>query len=212
MGANFSEIAAQQVGDCADQVPSANRVAQRYRSLEKTGDGREVLFRYKIIGITSNLGMKEVEKAGEPALGFGPDREGKDLTKEQVLEIVVRELSHLFSPEFLGRIGDQNIILFSKLKKDVRENIIEERLQTYIIPTLKMRFRFEDITYSPQVISHLEEAGYDKYGARDLKRKLAMAIVDPINKGILEGTLNFGDKILIDVDDAGKFTFTRQNA
>jgi ATP-dependent Clp protease ATP-binding subunit ClpB len=61
---------------------------------------------------------------------------------------------------------------------------------------------------SDQALDELGKTGFDPvYGARPLKREIQQVIENPIAMAILSGKFGAGDRIKIDLDAAGEFTF-----
>jgi ATP-dependent Clp protease ATP-binding subunit ClpB len=58
----------------------------------------------------------------------------------------------------------------------------------------------------------LGELGFDPvYGDRPLKREIQQAIENPLATSLLAGEFEAGDQIMVDIDGAGHFSFTKQN-
>ena len=69
------------------------------------------------------------------------------------------------------------------------------------------------ISLTPAATARIAEIGYDpSYGARPLRRALQKRIEDALATRILEGEFRDGDRVTVDVDPKGGFTFTRSAA
>jgi ATP-dependent Clp protease ATP-binding subunit ClpB len=56
----------------------------------------------------------------------------------------------------------------------------------------------------------LGELGFDPvYGARPLKREIQQAIENPVAMSILSGDFESGDQIVVDLDNARHFSFSK---
>ena len=158
------------------------------------GQGRTVDFRNTIIILTSNLGSDIL--AAQP--------EGQDSTDifDQVMEVV----RAAFRPEFLNRLDE--ILLFHRLDRRHMEGIVKIQLA-------RLRKLLEDrkITLELDRAAHgwLAEVGYDPvYGARPLKRVIQRALQNPLAGLILEGAVNDGDTVHVDVGADGLTIITGQ--
>ena len=59
----------------------------------------------------------------------------------------------------------------------------------------------------------LVQEGYDPaYGARPLRRTIQRRVENPLAKRVLSGEFTEGDRLLVDLDDQGDYTFTRAEA
>ena len=157
------------------------------------GHGRTVDFTNTVIIMTSNVGSQIIKQ-------MGPDADTTALR-----EAVMLELDHQFRPEFLNRLDE--IILFSSLSQTDIVHIVDIQLAR-LERLLADRHLSIELTGDAKMF--LAERGYDPvYGARPLKRAIQTLLQDPLALHILEGDVQEGDHILIDVDpDSGEMTFT----
>jgi ATP-dependent Clp protease ATP-binding subunit ClpC len=163
------------------------------------GQGRVVDFKNTVIIMTTNLGTKDI--TGTP-IGFqaaGDTETGYERMKGKVFE----ELKKHFKPEFLNRVDD--IIVFPQLQKD-------ELLQIADLFIGRLNDRLGDRDLSLELTApaknRLIELGYDpSMGARPLRRAMQQRIEDQISERILTGEVSAGQRIIVDVDDQGEFTF-----
>lgn len=151
--------------------------------------GRTVDFRNTIIIMTSNLGSQHIlEVAG---------------VDEEVERRVRAVLHQHFRPEFLNRIDE--IIIFHALSLADLTNIVDIQLQRFR-ELLKPRNIVIELTKAAKEM--VVQLGYDPaFGARPLKRVIQHRIADPLASQILEGKIQDGDHVLIDVV-GGNLTFT----
>jgi len=158
------------------------------------GQGRTVDFRNCVIVMTSNLGSNEIQAlAGE---------QHYDEIKRAVMEQVA---SH-FRPEFINRIDES--VVFHPLTQEHIRAIAQIQLQS-----LAARLKERDIGFSisDAAMDTLGELGFDPvYGARPLKREIQQAIENPLAMSILAGEFEAGDRISVDIDDAQRFSFAKQ--
>ncbi len=136
------------------------------------GQGRTVNFKNTIIIMTSNLGAKILQEAGEKI---------NTETQNQVSELIRNTLP----PEFINRL-DQ-IIIYEPLKASELEQIVAIQLD-------QVKNRLQDksieLDLSEKAKSYLARVGYDPiYGARPLKRLIQTEILDPLALMILENDL-----------------------
>jgi ATP-dependent Clp protease ATP-binding subunit ClpB len=151
--------------------------------------GRTVDFKNTIVIMTSNLGSQYILDVA---------------TVDEEVERRVRELlrSH-FRPEFLNRIDE--IVVFHALSREQLKAIIEIQLERL---RALLRDRKVTIELSDAAKEVLVGAGYDPaFGARPLKRVLQHRIADPLALELLQGKVQEGDHVLVDVRN-GELTFT----
>jgi C-terminal, D2-small domain, of ClpB protein. len=68
-----------------------------------------------------------------------------------------------------------------------------------------------DMDVTDKAKEYLAKEGYDpQFGARPLRRFIRRQLENQISNMILKGDFREGDKILVDLDDKGKLTFTSQ--
>jgi ATP-dependent Clp protease ATP-binding subunit ClpC len=164
------------------------------------GQGRLVDFKNTVIIMTTNLGSKQI--SGGP-IGFQVEDNaevGYGMMKGKVNE----ELKKHFKPEFLNRVDD--IIVFPQLKKEELLQIVD-----LFIGRLNNRLGDRDLSIELSVPAKekLIEIGYDPtLGARPLRRAISVEIEDRLSERILRGEVTAGQRISVDVDDDGHFTFT----
>ncbi|MEM7158053.1 MAG: ATP-dependent chaperone ClpB [Myxococcota bacterium] len=143
--------------------------------------GRTVDFRNTIVLMTSNAGSEQ----------------GTAKLSGDALERAQREaLRRQFRPEFLNRLD--GIISFHALGRDQMKGILDIQLKR-----LQPRLAQRELTLRVTEVARdaLASAGYDpEYGARPLKRLIQQAVVDPLARRILEGTLRPGQTVVADVE------------
>ena len=153
------------------------------------GQGRTVDFRNTVIIMTSNLGSQ-----------FILDIAGDDEEMERRVREVLR--TH-FRPEFLNRVDE--VVIFHALRPEHLKEIIEIQL-VRLRRLLKERNITVELSDSAKQL--LVDEGYEPaFGARPLKRLLQQRVADPMAVQILEGRIENGDEVLVDVRD-GKLAFT----
>ena len=143
------------------------------------GKGRTVDFKNTVIIMSSNVGV--------------------GLSDTNIREAL---RSH-FKPEFLNRIDD--IIIFKSLGKEEIAKIIDIQLGA-------LRTHLADRKITLEISAAAREAlfreGYDpSFGARPLKRAIQKLLADPLALKILEGDIQAGDHVLVEVNRNGDFSF-----
>ncbi len=158
------------------------------------GQGRTVDFRNCIIVMTSNLGSTEIQAhAG-------------DQHYDEIKRAVMEQVAGHFRPEFINRIDES--VVFHPLTKEQIRTIAQIQLQALIA---RLQEKEIGMTISDAAIDLLGELGFDPvYGARPLKREIQQAIENPLARSLLAGEFEAGDLIVIDLDDARQFSFTKQ--
>jgi len=163
--------------------------------------GRRVDFKNTVIIMTSNVGARLITEKAKPSLGFGALASDADSDYEDIKGKVLGELKQVFRPELINRIDE--IIVFHKL---TREDI--EKIAGIMLSGLKERMESlgHNIEFTPALVSHLAESGYDEvYGARPLRRAIQSEVEDFLADAILGGEVEGKDKITVDYT-AGKIT------
>ena len=157
------------------------------------GQGRTVDFRNCIIVMTSNLGSTEIQAhAG-------------DQHYDEIKRAVMEQVAGHFRPEFINRIDES--VVFHPLTKEQIRAIAQIQLQALIA---RLQEREIGMTISDAAMDLLGELGFDPvYGARPLKREIQQAIENPLAMSLLAGEFEAGDQIMVDIDDARQFSFTK---
>ena len=151
--------------------------------------GRKVNFKNAILIMTSNLGTRDLAKAG----GVGFKRSDKKSIREKMKERVEEELKKTFNPEFLNRLDE--MVVFNALE---RKEIIQ--IVDLEIAEICDRLKERDIAISltPGAKAHLAEKGFDPtYGARQLKRTIQKLVEDPMAEEILQGKYTAGSEVRV---------------
>ncbi|CVI73484.1 Chaperone protein ClpB [Clostridiales bacterium CHKCI001] len=149
--------------------------------------GRTVDFKNTILIMTSNIGSSY--------LLDGIDENGE--IKPEAEQMVMSDLRAHFRPEFLNRLDET--ILFKPLTKQNIGGIIKLMIADV---NKRLEDREISIALTPQAEQYIIEHGYDPvYGARPLKRYLQKHVETAAARLILNGNINPGDIIKIDVID-----------
>jgi ATP-dependent Clp protease ATP-binding subunit ClpB len=148
--------------------------------------GRTVDFKNTVLIMTSNLGSAFLS--------------GETLKTEHDFEMaresVMRVLREHFRPEFLNRVDD--MVIFRPLGHAQMNEILELRLNDIRKLLEDRQISFELTEPARQLIL---AAGSDAaYGARPLKRALQRMVQDPLAIKILNGEVQHGAHVRIDVD------------
>jgi ATP-dependent Clp protease ATP-binding subunit ClpC len=151
--------------------------------------GRKVNFKNTILIMTSNLGTRDLNKAG--GLGFG--RADKKSIREKMEEKINEELKKTFNPEFINRLDE--VVIFNPLDRKEIIQIVDIELNN----TLKrVEERGIEVTLTQGAKTLLAEKGYDPtYGARHLKRTIQKQVEDPLAEEILMGRISDGSKVRV---------------
>ncbi|MDQ1610423.1 MAG: ATP-dependent Clp protease ATP-binding subunit ClpB [Pyrinomonadaceae bacterium] len=145
--------------------------------------GRTVDFKNTVLIMTSNLGSREIQAAGDD--------------EKAVREAVLEELRGHFKPEFLNRIDD--VVIFHQLSRAEIVRIIEVQLER-----LRHMLAERNITIvlDDSARELLAREGYDPmYGARPLKRAIQTLIQNPLASKLLRGEIASGQTIRLSADN-----------
>ena len=158
--------------------------------------GRKINFKNCLIIMTSNIGVKRLQEFGA---GVGFRSSSSDaVQEEQRRDILKKELSKFFAPEFLNRIDD--VIIFNSLKKEHIDVITKLEIDKLLERVIGKNYQF---TYQDSVIDYISKVGFDEtFGARPIKRAIQDKIEDLISEKILlDEVLENKDYILDVVND-----------
>jgi ATP-dependent Clp protease ATP-binding subunit ClpB len=127
------------------------------------------------------------------------DSQGRTVDFTNVVMIMTSNLPghplEFFKPEFVNRIDD--IVRFRSLERDDLNSIVDIQLAHLRERLVARRLT---LNLSPEAINLIGDAGYDPaFGARPLKRVIQRQLADPIASLILEGKLEDGDSIQVEV-------------
>jgi ATP-dependent Clp protease ATP-binding subunit ClpC len=144
------------------------------------GLGRKINFKNCLIIMTSNIGVKKVQDFGS-GVGFKSNNDSEAVQEEYKRDVLKKELSKFFAPEFLNRIDD--VVIFNSLKKEHIDKIVKLEIDRLIDRLDSMKYK---ITYEQSVIELIAKVGFDdQYGARPIKRAIQDKIEDLISEKIL---------------------------
>jgi ATP-dependent Clp protease ATP-binding subunit ClpC len=159
------------------------------------GKGRAIDFSNTIVIMTSNIGAEKLQK--EAQLGFQvktkKDQSDLDSLHDRNKSAVLDALKKTMRPELINRID--NMIVFRALTRpeivrildlqiaDLERRLIPQGLGLRVLPAAK---------------KYLADAGYDaKNGVRPLRRLIQDTLEDNISTGLLDGTYDKGDHVLV---------------
>ena len=139
-----------------------------------------------MIILTSNLGsnliLDSISKNGKV----------DDETKRAIDAMLKQQ----FRPEFLNRLDE--IVLFTPLSKDEIKNIVNLMLDKL---SKRLSEQNLNLVVTDRAKDKIAERGYDvNFGARPLKRYIQTNIENMLARKILEGNLDDGATLTVDVD------------
>ena len=149
--------------------------------------GRTVDFKNTVIIMTSNIGSHYLLE--------GIDGDGD--IEQDAKDMVSKEMSSTFKPEFLNRIDE--IVMFKPLLReeifkiiDLQVEEIQEKLEDRDI---KVKFKEEAKEY---ILDHSYSI---QFGARPVKRFLQKEFETMVGRKLIKGDIADGDHIVVDVKD-----------
>jgi ATP-dependent Clp protease ATP-binding subunit ClpC len=144
------------------------------------GLGRKINFKNCLIIMTSNIGVRKIQDFGS-GVGFKTNNNSDAVQEEYKRDVLKKELSKFFAPEFLNRIDD--VVIFNSLKKNHIDKIVKLEIDKLIYRLESMKYK---VTYEQSVIDLIAKVGFDEqYGARPIKRAIQDKIEDLISEKIL---------------------------
>jgi len=160
--------------------------------------GRRIDFKNTIIIMTSNVGTRQLKDFGK-GVGFNSPADTA-MDSEFSRSVIQKALNRTFAPEFLNRVDD--VIMFDQLSKDSIKSIIDLELKGLFGRVTTMGYKLE---LSPEAKDFIADKGYDvQFGARPLKRSIQRYLEDQLADIVLEGKLEAGDTILMELVDETK--------
>jgi len=162
-----------------------------------SGQGRLVNFRNTVIIMTSNIASPTIQEMTRQGVG-------QDAIRSRVME----ELRRHLRPEFLNRVDE--VIVFGPLTREQIGQIVEIQLG-------RLRQMLQDrkvtLELTDAARQRLAEEGYDAvYGARPLKRVIQQRLQNELAMRLLQGEFREGDRVTVDFDSEGGFTFRKAKA
>jgi ATP-dependent Clp protease ATP-binding subunit ClpA len=151
-------------------------------------NGKQSDFRHVILLMTSNIGVRDLQRR---AVGFGgpagEDREKPDTD---------REYKQLFSPEFRNRL-DANI-RFRALDPAIMQSIVGKFVKELGGQLAERKVTLE---LTQAATDYLADKGYDKdNGARPLARVIQEELKRPLGEELLFGALENGGHVVVDAE------------
>lgn len=156
--------------------------------------GRKIDFKNTIVILTSNVGTRQLKDFGE-GIGFGTTAR-KNTADAHAKVTIENALKRSFAPEFLNRIDD--VILFNSLQQEHIDRIIDIELRKLLERISRLEYKLKIPSATKKFIA---EKGFDKtYGARPLKRAIQKFVEDPIAEYIINGEIQKGDELLLELN------------
>ena len=141
--------------------------------------GRKINFKNCLIIMTSNIGVKRLQEFGA-GVGFKTTK-SEAVREEEKREILKKELSKFFAPEFLNRIDD--VVIFNSLEKQHIDVITKLEIDKLLKRVSEKKYNF---VYDQDLIDYISKVGFDEtFGARPIKRAIQDKIEDLISEKIL---------------------------
>jgi ATP-dependent Clp protease ATP-binding subunit ClpC len=158
--------------------------------------GRKINFKNCLIIMTSNIGVKKLQDFGT-GVGFKTNNSSDVVQEEQKRDILKKELSKFFAPEFLNRIDD--VVVFNSLEKKHIDVITKLEIDRLLKRVEGKKYNF---TYDQSVIDYISKVGFDEtFGARPIKRAIQDKIEDLISEKILMSEIKEGENYNLKVVD-----------
>lgn len=176
---------------------------------EREDGNNEVWFHNTFIFYTSNIAERELSKLlGNSTIGFASATVPDDKLDTAIYRTALAQLKKKFSPAFLGRLGNQKIVVFSNLRRED----VQQSLDTIIIPGFIDRFTNSfpvSIIITDGVKDYLVDEAFNARNKALGMRALEAVFVKDIEENLVtltqktkeEGGIVVADKVLIDIKD-----------
>jgi ATP-dependent Clp protease ATP-binding subunit ClpC len=157
--------------------------------------GRKINFKNCLIIMTSNIGVKRLQEFGA-GVGFKTSKSDA-VREEEKREILKKELSKFFAPEFLNRIDD--VVIFNSLEKKHIDVITKLEIDKLLERVSGKHYNF---SYNQDLIDYISKVGFDEtFGARPIKRAIQDKIEDLISEKILMMEIEENKDYVLGVED-----------
>jgi ATP-dependent Clp protease ATP-binding subunit ClpC len=157
--------------------------------------GRKINFKNCLIIMTSNIGVKRLQEFGA-GVGFKTSKSDA-VREEEKREILKKELSKFFAPEFLNRIDD--VVIFNSLEKKHIDVITKLEIDKLLKRVSGKHYNF---SYNQDLIDYISKVGFDEtFGARPIKRAIQDKIEDLISEKILMMEIEENKDYVLGVQD-----------
>jgi ATP-dependent Clp protease ATP-binding subunit ClpA len=171
----------------------------------RLGDNSTVNFENTLIFLTSNLGAKSIQRAGNPDFGFeAMVKPGEPVRAEKLHNIGMNAVKQKFSPEFVNRID--SVITYRPLRREDCSRILDQLMQNFArLVYHRLGARSFRISYTPSGRNLLLDRGTSfEYGARELKRTVQRHFMQPLASLVAQGRIPPGGTVVLD-GKGGKF-------
>lgn len=156
--------------------------------------GRKINFKNTMIIMTSNIGVKKLQDFGT-GVGFKSSN-SEAVQEEHRRDVLKKELSKFFAPEFLNRIDD--VVIFNSLRKEHIDVITKLEIDKLLERVTSKNYF---LSYDQNVIDLISEVGFDEtFGARPIKRAIQDKIEDLISEKILTDEIVENQEYVLVVD------------
>jgi len=144
--------------------------------------------------MTSNIGSQKImeQLQNEDANSNSHLQAGRDKLEKELMQ----DLQHYFKPELLNRLDD--IIIFNPITQETLLQIVDIQLKW--LQKLLATEKQITLEISKEAKAYLWRLGRDPaLGARPLKRAIQRYVLDEIAMMILEGKVQEGQKITVEM-------------
>jgi ATP-dependent Clp protease ATP-binding subunit ClpA len=171
----------------------------------RLGDNSTVNFENTMIFLTSNLGAKSIQKAGNPDFGFeAMVKRDEAVAPEKLQSIGMNAVRQKFSPEFVNRID--SVITYRPLQREDCSQILDQLMQDFArLIYHRLGSRSFRISYTPSGRNLLLDRGTStEFGARELKRTVQRHFMQPLASLVAQNRIPPGSTVVLD-GKGGKF-------
>jgi len=153
--------------------------------------GRTVDFKNTVLIMTSNVGSEHIYRD----LTNG----GSGGSYEEMREMILKDLSGCFRPEFLNRVDET--VVFRALTKEQLVEIVDIQIR-YL--TERLEGQRIELLVTDAAKKYLADSGYSPvYGARPLKRVIQKEVETALGRLIVAGDVAEGARVVVDAKDEG---------
>lgn len=153
--------------------------------------------------LTMNLGMGKAEQMANGGIGFNSKK--RNLTLDELADIISKEMTRKFPPEFRNRLD--GTLVYQNLNADQMLQVVDVEIAD-VIERIFLDLPFERqfaLQVTKEACQFILDTSLDgSKEIRDLKRTIERMIVNKLGRELAKGTLEGGDLVTVRFNDVAK--------